>query len=98
MSGESKQAIETKWIILGSDGRHITLGRHTDPSASEIDAAEAALRAANQAGWLAVMRGRYYSRSPVELLAVRPLATPTGTWERAFAAFEAARQAATRSL
>lgn len=88
---------EHRWIVLGVDGRYVTLGRHTDPTPEEIAAAEAALRAAGQQGWLAVMRGRYYSREAVELLMVRPLADPAEVWDAAVGAFETARQAASRS-
>jgi len=90
-------AQEHRWIVLADDGRHVTLGRHTDPSQEEVSAAETALRASRQAGWLAVMRGRYYSREAVELLMVRPLGDPAGAWSAAVHAFEAARQAATGS-
>ena len=27
---------ERRWIILGEDGRHVTMGRHSDPSPEEL--------------------------------------------------------------
>lgn len=88
--------LESRWIILGADGRSVTLGRHTDPSEDEITAAERALVASGQAGWLAVLRGTYYSRRSVELLMVRPLGEPEETWDVAVSAFKVIRDAATR--
>ena len=85
-------ARERRWIVLGGDGRHVTLGRHTNPTQGEIDAAEAALKASGQAGWLAVMQGRYYSRGAVDRLMVRPLACPGDAWDAAARAFETLRQ------
>jgi hypothetical protein len=96
MSDTLTHAVETRWIVLGTDGRHVTLGRHTDPTEDEIEAAEAALKAAGQAGWLAVMRGRYYSRRSLELVMVRPLGVPGEVWNTATQAFEAARKIALR--
>jgi hypothetical protein len=85
---------ETRWIVLATDGRHVTLGRHTDPTEEEIEATEAALKRAGRSGWLAVMKGGYYSRRPIELLMVRPLGGPEDAWNDAARAFEAIRRAA----
>lgn len=86
--------LETRWIILATDGRHVTMGRHTDPSPAEIEQAEAALAAQGMAGWLAVMKGGYYHQRSPSLVAVRPLCNPQGTFENAAMAFEATRKAA----
>jgi hypothetical protein len=86
---------ETRWIALATDGRHVTLGRHTDPSEDEIKATETALAAQGLSGFLAVLRGGYYTRNTVELLQVRPLATAMpDQWEGAVAAFLAKRVSA----
>jgi hypothetical protein len=90
-------AAETIWIVLATDGRHSMLGRHTDPTREEIESVEVALKETGLAGWLAVMRGVYYSRKPVELLMVRPLGEPGETWEVAAKAFDTARKLALRS-
>lgn len=93
----SRGTTETRWLVLCSDGRHSTLGRHRDPDEEDIGRAEAALKAQGLGGWLALMKGRYYDgqRKP-GLMMVRPLGEPAGTWEQAAAAFEALRRAAVR--
>ena len=82
---------EKRWIVLGEDGRHVTLGRHTDPSEEELTRAADALRASGQGGWLAVTEGRYYSGDQLSVLMVRELASPQSPWEIALAAFQEAR-------
>lgn len=90
-----KAESETRWIVLASDGRHVTLGRHTDPTEEEIANTEAALTRAGLGGWLAVMRGRYYdARRQPELLMVRSLGNPVDSWEDASDAFESIRKTA----
>jgi hypothetical protein len=67
-----------RWIVLGEDGRFVTLGRAADPDDAEIRRSEEALRAQGLAGWLAVMSGSPYSRTVPSILMVRPLAGPKG--------------------
>jgi hypothetical protein len=89
---------ERRWIMLCTDGRHVTLGRHTDPTAEEVLAAERSLSSNGLAGWLTVMEGNYYARGVrPTLLMVRPLAAPAGAFDDAAAAFEAARVQALQS-
>jgi hypothetical protein len=57
---------ETRWIILGADGRHLSLSR-TEPSEEEIVTARDALTAQGLSGWLARMQGEYYSQARVTL-------------------------------
>lgn len=84
---------ERRWIVLGEDGRHVTLGRHRDPSEAEIASAEKALAAQGLHGWLAVAEGDYWAkRRKVSLLMVRPLGTPRTAFDVAAAAFEALRR------
>jgi hypothetical protein len=86
---------ETRWIVLTTDGQHATMGRHTDPSEGEIASAEEGLRRIPASGWLAVVRGRYYSREKLEVLMVRPLASPDpADWDRAVAGFLERRRVA----
>lgn len=92
MTGPASRESETRWIVLGVDGRHVTLGRHSDPSEEELREAESALRASGTAGWLAVLRGNYYLGKTTSLLMVRPLADPQRPWDEAVAAFEALRR------
>jgi hypothetical protein len=57
---------ETRWIVLGADGRHVSLAR-TASSEAEIATASDALAARGLSGWLARMQGEYYSRGKVML-------------------------------
>ncbi|MFO0159257.1 MAG: hypothetical protein ACK530_07510 [Alphaproteobacteria bacterium] len=86
---------ETRWMILGADGRHVSLGR-TEPSEAEVLAASDALAAQGISGWLARMRGEYYSRGKVTLEPLQRIgAEHEADWELALAAFHAARHRAT---
>ncbi len=86
---------ETRWIVLGTDGRHVSLGR-TEPSEAEIASASDALAAQGLSGWLARMQGDYYSRRKVTLEPLRRIGAPhEADWQAALAAFLAARQRAT---
>lgn len=90
------RARERRWIVLSTDGRHVTLGRHSDPTEEEILVAERSLAEAGLAGWLAVVEGDYYARrGKPAVMMVRALAAPAGAFEDAATAFEAAR---TRAL
>jgi hypothetical protein len=91
-SAAGRRRRERRWIVLGEDGRHVTLGRHSDPTAAEIAGAEEALTAQGLHGWLAVIEGAYWAkRGRVILLMVRPLGTPQSPFAEAAAAFETLR-------
>ncbi len=82
---------ETRWIVLGADGRHVSLGR-TEPSEAEIATASDALAAQGLSGWLARMQGDYYSRRKVTLEPLQRIgAEHEADWQAAVAAFHAAR-------
>ena len=86
---------ETRWMILGADGRHVSLGR-TEPSEAEIATASDALAAQGLSGWLARMQGEYYSRGNVTLEPQQRIgAEHNADWQAALATFHAARQRAT---
>ena len=86
---------ETRWIVLGADGRHVSLGR-TEPSEAEIVTASDALAAQGLSGWLASMQGDYYSRARVTLEPLRAIGVaPEANWQPALSAFHAARRRAT---
>jgi DNA-binding transcriptional MocR family regulator len=86
---------ETRWIVLGTDGRHVSLGR-TEPSEAEVLVASNTLAAQGLSGWLARMQGEYYSRRKVTLEPLRPIgAEHEADWQAALAAFHAARRRAT---
>lgn len=67
---------ERRWIVLSEDGRHVTLGRHSDPTDEDILKAEEALRAQGLTGWIAIMEGNPYVSDAPRLMEVRPLASP----------------------
>ncbi len=86
---------ETRWIVLGRDGRHVSLGR-TEPSEAEITAASDALAVQGLSGWLARMQGEYYSREKVTLEPLERIgAAHDADWQATLAAFHAARHRAT---
>ncbi|MDD2877451.1 MAG: hypothetical protein PHT60_10800 [Acidiphilium sp.] len=84
---------DSSWIIITVNGEHVGLGRNSDPSVDEVAAAEFALVKAGSAGWLAVMRGKYYTSKIVEIMKVRELASPRASWEYALASFNTRRAA-----
>ena len=91
-----KAEAETRWIVLGTDGRHVSLGR-TEPSEAEVLAASDTLAAQGLSGWLARMRGEYYSRGKVTLESLQRIgAEHEADWEAALSAFHAARRYITR--
>jgi DNA-binding transcriptional MocR family regulator len=86
----------TRWIVLGTDGRHVSLGR-TEPSEAEIATASDALAAQGLSGWLARMQGEYYSRRKVTLEPLQRIGIAhNADWQAALAAFHAARRRATQ--
>ena len=86
---------ENRWIVLGTDGRHVSLGR-SEPSEAEVASASDALAAQGLSGWLARMQGDYYSRATVTLEPLQRIgAEHEADWQAAVAAFHAARQRAT---
>ncbi|MFN9334867.1 MAG: hypothetical protein ACK52P_07305 [Alphaproteobacteria bacterium] len=85
----------TRWMVLGTDGRHVLLGR-VEPSEAEVLAASDALAAQGLSGWLARMQGEYYSRGKVMLEPLQRIgAAHDADWQAALAAFHAARHRAT---
>ncbi len=86
---------ETRWMVLGADGRHVSLGR-TEPTEEEIATASDALSAQGLSGWLVRMQGDYYSRRKVTLEPLQRIgATHDADWQAALTAFHAARHRAT---
>jgi hypothetical protein len=87
-----------RWIVLGQDGRHVTMGRAAPPSAEEITAARDALHRKGLAGWIATQDGDHWGRGRVTLTPVQVIgAAATLDWPAAVAAFEKARQRARRA-
>ena len=87
---------ETRWIVLGTDGRHVSLGR-SEPSEADVMAASDALAAHGLSGWLARMQGDYYSRRRVTLEPLQRIGAPhDADWQAALTAFHVARRRPTR--
>ena len=87
-----KATTETRWIVLGADGRHMSLGRATPPSEIEIIGVSDALAEQGLSGWLARMQGDYYSRGKVTLEPLRRIgADHEADWQAALAAFQRLR-------
>ena len=57
---------ETRWMVLGADGRHVSLGR-SESSEAEVKTASEALAAQGLSGWHVRMQGDYYSRGKVNV-------------------------------
>jgi hypothetical protein len=80
------------WIVLGQDGRHVTLGRAA-PTDEEIVAASEALAAQGLGGWIAAMGGSYWGRGRVMLAPTRTIgADVTLDWSAAVTVFSSARR------
>jgi hypothetical protein len=85
------------WIVLGQDGRHVTLGRAALPTDEDIGAASAALDAQGLGGWIVTLDGSYWGRGSVTLAPVQTIgADATLDWPAAVTAFLDARQRARR--
>ena len=87
-----KATTETRWIVLGTDGRHVSLGR-IEPSEAEVKTASDALAAQGLSGWLARVQGEYYSRSRISVEPLQRIGiSHDADWQAAIAAFHAARR------
>ena len=81
----------TRWMVLGTDGRHVSLGR-TEPSEAEIATASDALAAQGLSGWLARLHGAYYIRGKGMLEPLQRIGVAhDADWQAALAAFHAVR-------
>ena len=89
---------DARWIVLGTDGRHVTLGRHADPTENEVAAAEVGLARQGLSGWLVVMNSSYYGPTQPSLILVRALCDPEKPFSEAVLAFQATREKSLQSL
>jgi hypothetical protein len=79
-------------MALGQDGRHVWLGRHSDPEQHELDDISAKLDAQGMTAWLAVMRGNFWSAANArEILVVRRLTQQDGDPDAAVGMWREAR-------
>lgn len=76
-------AREKRWLVIAGDGRHVTLGRHSDPTAEELAEVEETLTRQGVSAWLAILEGVYYGQNPVHVLQVRHLTGSGDGWEAA---------------
>jgi hypothetical protein len=83
--------LEVRWIVLGTDGRYVTVSRHSEPPPDEIFVLESRLSAQGMAGWLTVMKGRYHESEKPVLMMVRALCNPQSPFADAVAAFQSRR-------
>ena len=84
--------MQQRWVVLGSDGRHVSLGR-TERSEAEIATPSDALAAQGLSGWLARMQGEYFSRSTIRVEPLQRIgAAHDADWQAALAEFHAARR------
>ena len=85
---------EQRWIVLGTDGGHVSLGR-SEPSEAQVKATSDALAVQGLSGWLARMQGEYYRRGKLTLEPLKRIgAAHEPDWQAALSAFDAARQRA----
>jgi hypothetical protein len=83
------------FILLGSDGRHVLLGRQAAPEDAEVGQIGALLASMGQGGWVVRMAGDYWNRKrPVCLEMIREAAPSPVQFETAAAGFEKRRQGA----
>jgi hypothetical protein len=80
-------------MLLAEDGRHVWLGRHSDPTDDEVASAGMALDGQGLAGWLTVTKGDYWARKrEPELLVVRRVTQRHGDERAAADLWRKARQ------
>lgn len=88
---------EVRWLVLTSDGRHVTVGRHRVSDKADLVRAAEALEAAGLAGWFVRMSGPYYGGREPELARLRLLTKCCGDWERVVRSFRYLRVQANTS-
>ena len=84
--------LERRYLVVASDGRHVTIGRAVDPADEELAKAGARLDADGLAGWYVLSEGDYW-RVGVEIawLPLRRITSLPGNWDAAAAASHALR-------
>ena len=88
---------EKLWVVITMDGRHVWLGRNTDPTSEELRRTAEQLDRQSLTGFLGITEGSYYNPShTLSVMFVRLLAGE-GDWETAKAAFLSRRADAIRN-
>jgi hypothetical protein len=88
---------ERRWAAISSDGRHVWLGRASDPTESELATLTGQLSSLGATAWLAVVEGEYLGTKPLTILPVKEL-TGSGSWSDALANFLVRRESMTESI
>lgn len=83
MMGEA----ECRTIVLAQDGRWVSMGRSTRPTAAEIDKATQALAEQGVTAWLATMIGNPYAAERPRIVETRRLTGEGGDFAAAVAAW-----------
>jgi len=81
MSLSSHKTEIRDWLILAEDGRHVLLGRNSDPTEQEISLAANALAVQNIGGWLVIGFGNYYQKTPYNLEKIREISACKVPWD-----------------
>ena len=83
---------ERRYLVIAADGRHTTLGRHTEPDEEELDTATEGLDSLGLAGWYVISEGRYHvPQDTISLHPIQRLTSAEGDWEAAAAGFQKRR-------
>ena len=83
----------TTYILLGDDGRHVSLTRQGAPSTEDAREMGDMLRAKGRGGWIARMDGNYWAKVGKLDLTEVAMAAPTAiTFFDAVRAFQALRR------
>ena len=90
---------ERRWLVVTADGRHVTVGRDTDPTGDEIQMLSRQVDELGVAAWLAIQAGDYHDpEAALELMEVRRIGRREGNWEQARTAFLAIRKRGTAAV
>lgn len=77
------RAEDPRWIVLVEDGRYVILGRDREPTSDDLAGVERTMLTQKLAGWLAIMSQSEHADGTPEILEVRPLAAPSGSFDLA---------------
>jgi|LakMenEpi03Aug12_release.lakeMendotaPanAssembly.Ray.scaffolds.fasta_scaffold3349592_2 hypothetical protein len=85
-------SIERRWAAISADGRHVWLGRDSDPTESELASLTGSLSSHGTTAWLAIVEGDYWGRKTLNVLHVKDL-SGQGDWPQAVFNFLELRKA-----
>lgn len=95
MQVTNRHLLERRFLVVASDGRHVTVGRHVHPDEIALIESAGRLDAEGLTGWLAYAEGDYHDpRGNLAMIPVRRITAQEGAWDLAEEAFHARRAAA----